>query len=170
MGERAAYRVSRNGKSMFMIRKQWYEGSTHEELRTLVTNVAQTLMKDKFGLNPNTDSILIGGGAVALRNDLGVGRLSMALLLTMSEPPFDEIVEGDNINCDINDHGIFEIELIAWDTWYLNHYPVEYGNEKNILGDKKHLATITFAKGKSLADGMNVEYHVPNDWEYPEEA
>ena len=169
MGERAGYRVSKNGKSMLMIRKQWFVGSNHTDLKGLVVEVANVLMTDKFGLCGDSKSLLIGGGAVALRNDLGVGRLSMALLNVLSEPPFDEVVEGDDYHCDINDHGIYEIELIDWNKWELNNYPVKYANKTDALGEKKNLATVTFEEGKDLKSGMKVDFHVPDNWEYGDE-
>jgi len=106
---------------------------------------------------------------IALREDLGIGRLSVALLLAVCHPPFDEVVEDGDINCDINDHGIYEIELVNWDHWEINQYPVHWEKGKrDTLGEKTHLATVTFEKGKSLEKGMIILYHVPDDWEYPE--
>jgi hypothetical protein len=166
MGERAAYRVSSKGKSLFMLRKQWYEGSSYEELEALVEKVASQLMSGRFSLG---NKILIGDGSVALRDDLQIGRLSMAMLTALSDPPFNEVVEADDIHCDINDHGIYEIELVEWNKWCLNNYPVEYQNKTDVLGEKKHLATITFIEGTPFPDGMNIEFHVPDNWEYPED-
>lgn len=163
MGERAGYRVSSNGKSLFMLRKQWYEGSSHKELTDLIIKVASCLMTDQFSLGR---PVLINDGTVALRDDLRIGRLSMALLSALSDPPFNEVVEADDIHCDINDHGIYEIELVEWNKWYLNNYPVLYENKTDKLGKKIHLATITFTQGKTLSEGMKIEFHVPNDWEY----
>jgi hypothetical protein len=173
MGERVAYRASHKGKSLFMVRKQWYLGSTRAELTGLVEEVAGKLMYDGYGLNRGMANI--GGGMISLRHDLSLGRLSMALLTAVASPPFDEVVEPDDLNCDINDHGIYEIELIEWNKWYLNQYDVEYHRTwedhggGSTLGPKRHLATINFTEGEPLSSGMRMEFHVPDDWEYPEE-
>ena len=166
MGERAAYRASANGKSLFMLRKQWYFGSTHKDLEKLVQGVASQLMKGCFGIEKIPK---IGGGLVALRDDLRIGRLSMALLAELSSPQFDEVVEPDDINCDINDHGIFEIDLITPFVWEINHYPVNWDKETgSSLGEKKCLATFTFIQGKTLKKGVVIDWHVPDNWEHPE--
>ena len=150
---------------MFMIRKQWYEGSTHNELKTLIERVAGNLMVQRYA-SFNKESVNIGGGLVALRDDLGIGRLSMALLNALSEPPFDEVVEADDYNCDINEHGIFEINMLTWDTWELNHYNLPY--ETDIPSEKRQLAIIMFRKGEPFPKGMKIDFKVSNGWEYGE--
>jgi hypothetical protein len=93
----------------------------------------------------------------------------MALLMAVSNPPFDEVVEVDNLNCDINDHGVYEINLIKWNEWEINQYDVPWeGPARDTLGEKKHLATVTFEPGKTLNDGMKIAFLVPDDWEYPQ--
>jgi len=169
MGERAAYKVTVKGKSLFMVRKQWYLGSTHNDLKTIAYNVAKSLMVDRSGISCGVP-IKIGDGMIALREDLGIGRLSMALLLSVSSPPFDELVESDNLNCDISDHGIFEIEMLSWNHWQINHYPVTWSKgEPDRLGEGKTLCSITFEKGKTLEKGTKIKWYVPDDWEYPAE-
>jgi hypothetical protein len=169
MGERAAYKVSEGGKSLFMIRKQWYIGSRHAEIENLIREIAEKLMTDRFC--GSIGKIKIGDGSIALRDDLGIGRMSVALMMSLSSPPFDEIVESNDLNCDINDHGIFEIEMITWNKWAVNRYPVTWDDatKKDVLGAKKHLAAFLFESGKTLDKGMSVKWAVPDDWEYKDE-
>jgi hypothetical protein len=167
MGERAAYKVSQDGKSMFMVRKQWYLGSSHKELTILVKKIAEKLMTTRF----ESEKLTINCGSVALRQDLDINRLSMALVLTVGRDGFDEIVLADDLNCDINDHGVYEIDLIKWNIWEINQYDVPWeGPNKDKLGIKKHLATVTFKEGKTLEDGMRIEFLVPDNWGYPDET
>lgn len=168
MGERAAYRVKVGTKISPMMRKQWYVGSSHDDLRRFIYKVAKLLVYyPPSNLYKNEESC-IGDGCVALRDDLCLdnGRVVAALFNAIYRPPFDSIERYDDVNCDIDDHGIFEIELCEWNVWNLNHYEVLWSYEKKCsrVGVQECLATITFDEGKILDDGMHVKFHVSDDW------
>lgn len=170
MGERAAYRVKQGDEYSPMMRKQWYVGSSHQELTNLITKVASMLASSRFSRRGDVVSE-IGAGGGALRDDLGWNRLAAALFDVLYDPPFDEIVSAGDIHCDINDHGIYEIEMIEWDIWEINQYDVDWNSdtESNSLGLMTHIATVTFQNGKTLEEGMGIDFHVSDDWEYPNE-
>ena len=118
MGERAGYRC-RQGESVSpMLRKQWYVGEDRESIEFFVKDVAKVLLMNYLGKEEK-----IGSEESALRKDLNIDRLFSAMVHTRYSPPFDEICNG--VASDISDHGVFEIELLAWDWWAVNHYPVD---------------------------------------------
>jgi hypothetical protein len=150
MGERAGYRVRQGNEVSNLLRKQWYVGDDETDINALVVGIAQTLMNSPYKLAHHDETI--GGGGVALRNDLNIGRMTSALYHTIYSPPFDSI-END-INCDISDHGIYEIELVAWNKWKIWNIDVEWKPLKE--GKKKLLAEVSFIEGKELKMGTGI--------------
>ena len=174
MGERAGYRIKGKEGTSPILRKQWFVGDDEKTLHIFIHEVAQTLC----------DGGQIDSGMCALRHDLDVGRLSLAVYHVLYSPPFDSM-EFDT-NCDISDHGLYEIELVKWNHWKLNHYTIPFLlTEKDIdskdwldeaskkrykqqLKDKDKstlLADIKFTSDKSLSDGMKITWHLPEDEE-----
>ena len=148
MGDRAGYRVKEGDEVSNLIRKQWQM----DDIKELVTDVAKTL------LNEYDDEALIGGGHAALRNDLGIGRLSAALYHVVYEAPFDSI-ETDPVKCDISDNGLYEIELVEWDYWKVWNYSIGWKDDDRALFDGQLIAEARFTEGKSLSDGMTYTLH-----------
>ena len=107
------------GKSVSpMLQKKRYAEEDKESIEFFVRDVATVLLTDYSGKERK-----IGSGRSALRKDLNIDRLFSAMVHTWYEPPFDEIC--NSVASDISDHGVFEIELLAWDWWAVNHYPVD---------------------------------------------
>ena len=118
MGERAGYRC-RMGKSVSpMLQKKRYVGEDKGSIEFFVRDVATVLLTDYLGKERK-----IGSGRSALRKDLTIDRLFSAMVHTWYEPPFDKICNG--VASDISEHEVFEIELLAWDWWAVNHYPAD---------------------------------------------
>jgi hypothetical protein len=150
MGERAGYRV-RQGKLVSpLLRKQWFIGDGEKELKKLVMSVAEKLMSTPY----SDEEPKIGSGFVALREDLDIGRLVAALYSVLYKPPFDSI--EFSTNCDISDHGIYEIELVRWNLWTVNHYSVRWDskNDTEHVGRKKVLFCVKFIPGQTLKNGV----------------
>jgi hypothetical protein len=136
MGERAGYRV-RVGKEISpLLRKQWFVGDERDTIRKLMKKVSITLSKT-FG----DKTAVANDGGIALRSDLDIGRLTMAFFDVLYDPPFDSLEFGTN--CDISDHGIYELEMIKWDKWIFSNYPVEF----ETIGHGNVLAEIEFEAG-----------------------
>jgi hypothetical protein len=157
MGERAGYRIREDNVVSDICRKQWYLGGDKHSLEYLVTEVAKKVTGGGYG---KVDA-KIGGGMVALRDDLGLNRLFPALVKTICEGGFDSIEK--DINCDISDHGLFEIEIKEWNVWMINHYGINWKNYKNYwkdysIGDKTILGAAIFETGKSLSKGTRFEW------------
>ena len=186
MGERAGY-MCRDGKCVSpMLRKQWYIGEDKASIRNFVMKTAKVLMNASdiyFG----GEETIIGGGNVALRSDLGISRMFPAIVYAMYKPPYDEIFA--DVASDISDHGIFEIELLEWNKWQVNNYPVD--SEWMDENGKKHtseevinsldmrfnklvwhenvkeeeamaMAVIEFEEGKTLKDGVKFDWILEN--------
>ena len=170
MGERAGYRVREKDKVSPILRKQWYIGDDEEVITELITEIAKTLSK---GYDKELRDI--NDGMSALRNDLDIGRLTMAFYSLLYNPPFDSM-EFDT-DCDIYDHGLYELELIKWNHWKfwnihiafaidynekLKDMPEElkksYDEQLKKDGTKYLLAEVKFTKDKSLEDGMEIKY------------
>ena len=138
MAERAGYRVKRgNWMRSDILRKALY---IVDDMDLLVADVANTL----------ANGHVIGSYQGALRNDLGIGRLTAALFSTMYDPPFDSIEfdDGDRIA----DCGLYEIELVEWNHWKVWHHEIDYTGIK--YDTTKLLAEVRFEEGKSVEDGM----------------
>lgn len=157
MGERAAYRVkgpmwSRKGKwTSPMLRKQWYVGGSMDDIKGLFKAIAGELLNAHSGLPAalRRETQKIGSGMVALRNDLEAGRLTAALYKAIYHPPFDSI--EISTNCDIHDHGLYEIELVSWNHWLLWHYDINGdGSER---GEPRLLCEVNFIPDKTLENG-----------------
>lgn len=188
MGERAGYRVAeitRSGKRVesWVARKQWYLGGSKAELEKWVKDVARVLMSTSAsGLLGKAQ---INDGSVALRHDLGIGRLYHALIQATLGSGFESL--HPTIQCDIDDHGLFEIEMIKWNEWAINHYKTcrkktkkEFEADKakaaktkpkvkdatpyvsefvwGELQPKCKLGTVEFANGKGLDDGTTFKW------------
>lgn len=134
MGERAGYRVREGDEVSHILRKQWYTGDDMDLLVTDVVNVLAT-------------GHLIGSGRCALRDDLGIGRLSAALFSVVYDAPFDSI-EFDTV-CDISDHGLYEIEMVEWDHWKVWNYCVAQDGE---LLRRELLTEAFFEVGKAIGE------------------
>ena len=155
MGERAGYRVRQGDKVSHIFRKQWYIGGTKKELEELLTKVCDTLRGTNYQwgvpfppINGNIDS--------ALRSDLGIARVSAALFASLYTPPFDGIHLDER--CDLSDHGIFEIELLSWDKWQLNHYKVTMNPDHDTVGPKKVVGEINVVKDTDGCHGKGLEF------------
>jgi len=141
MGERAGYRARQGRITSPILRKQWFIGDSEEELKDLVGKVALKLVEDAWG-----DPVINGGG-VALRDDLDIGRLTAALYAALYEPPFDSI--EFTVDCDIEDHGLYEIELVRWNLWSFNHYKVS----GKWVGPREILFAVKFIPYRTLSEG-----------------
>jgi len=155
MGHRGAYRVRDGDDVGPYIRQQWAITGDEEEIRELVRSVAETLCTDYSG-----ETQQINSGGVALRHDLFVGRLSAALIDCLYSRPFQSVTTG--VPADISNAGIFEIQLIEWNRWQVNHIPVTWDSDN---GDTVHhdraelLASVSFEDGAELENGMNFRWH-----------
>ncbi|MHA1368216.1 MAG: hypothetical protein ACTSRA_00685 [Promethearchaeota archaeon] len=134
MGERAAYRVRDGLAFSHMMRKQWYQGGDKESLKSLIERVICTLNGGALGVG----SMIFGS---ALRPDLDIRRLTAAMYNVLYDPPFDSI-EYD-YNCDIRDHGLFELEILEWNVWAINHYDIQTDD----IYDKKRLVLVKIENG-----------------------
>ena len=142
MGDRIGYRIRSGDETSAIMRKQWQDQSIEE----ITVGVAKTLI-----LSNVLGTDVIGSGLCALRGDLDVGRLAAALYHVVYEPPFDSI-ETDPLTCDIDDNGLYEIEIVEWNHWNIRHYPINY--DDTVLSLSELVAEVRFTEGKSLADGM----------------
>jgi hypothetical protein len=183
MGERAGYRVSdAKGRVSWIVRHQWYYGGEKVELEVVVGKIAGCLMQSSYMMGEK--DLKIDGGMVALRHDLDIARLFSATVKALGSDCFDSL-EAD-IECDINDHGLYEIELVDWNKWNINHYDVDtycirhntpmyrgdhydkyIKNAKGLgdcktsesrLGPKVTLGVVTFKEDKSLETGMKFKW------------
>lgn len=143
MGDRAGYRIKEGDEVSNLIRKQ----CQFDDIKEVVTEVAKTLLQ---GYN---DEQTIGGGSVALRHDLNIGRLTAALYHVVYEPPFDRI-ETNPVTCDISDNGLYEIELVEWNYWKVWNYEVGWRNDDPDIFDPVLIAEVWFTEGKTLSDGI----------------
>jgi hypothetical protein len=170
MGERAGYRIKVGEKTSWICRKQWYLGGSESVLARMAKEVAENLL--------GSDEAKINDGGVALRDDLDMGRMFSALTKVICEDMFESI--NPDIKCDIGDHGLFEIEMVKWNKWNINHYDTcrektekeKWGNkqpdgkyEKGFGGyvwgelqPKAMLGEVGFEKGKTLKDGMKFKW------------
>jgi hypothetical protein len=178
MGERAGYRVveiTKGGKRIesWIARKQWYLGGSKVDLESWVRSIAETLMVAPYGGNECN----INGGMVALRDDLNIGRLFASMVRVTLGDCFASL--ETTINCDIDDHGLYEVELKKWNLWDINHYETsrkrtqkEFEAAKKqakkgehvsayVWGElqpKRKLGTVEFTEGKTLADGIKFNW------------
>ena len=129
VGERIGFCVrDETGRSQ-IFRQQWMT-----EPETAVMNTWNTL--------GGTTSI--GSGGQALRADLDIGRAFAALVYSNYLPPFNSI--QDTINCDINDHGLVEIDITQWDSWKIYHIPILYHPEDNSSTEAEKYLYATMSK------------------------
>ena len=144
MGLRIGYRIRSGDETSAILRKQW----KNYAIDRIVFGTAKTLMTCFVirGEKP------IGSGLCALRSDLDIGRLSAAMYHTVYSPPFDSI-ETDPLGCDISDNGLFEIELVEWDHWQINHYEIGFDDET--LSDPELVAEVRFTEDKPLFEGID---------------
>jgi hypothetical protein len=85
-----------------------------------------------------------GDGGQALRDDLGIDRAFAALVYSIYQEPFDSI--HDYINCDINDHGLVEIDITQFDNWKVNHIPILYHPEDSSSTEAEKYLYATMSK------------------------
>lgn len=195
-----------------MLRQQSYEGGDREDIERIVLKVAKMLMSDSYyhycveayekyeaekakllaeGKEKEAAELYkrekpemskINDGGLALRHDLDYTRLFPAMIAALYQAPFNSI--HDSINCDINDHGIYEFELVEWNHWKINHYDVistavegETKKGKRIykplpdkLGERVTLCEVHFQPGMTLADGTSFTWYFPREYStYTEE-
>lgn len=155
MGERCGYRVKEGNIVSDILRKQWWIGGDEESIKKMVKNIASILLSNGLGLYGGDEKSIINGGFVALRHDLDIGRLTAAMFASLYKAPFDSIEK--DINCDISDNGLFEIELVKWNYWKINHYPVELNSDT--LGKPKTIAAVYFKSDETLEKGMEFRWY-----------
>ena len=143
MGDRAGYRVREGDEVSNIIRKQW----KFDNIKDVVFDVAETL------LNSYGTTVTIGCGLAALRDDLGIGRLTAALYHAVYEAPFDS-VETDPLGCDIADNGLYEIELVEWNYWKVFNYSIGWKDKDAHLFDRELIAEVRFVEDMLLPSGM----------------
>lgn len=154
MASRAAYRTKKDGEIGVYLRKQNYAGRSKQDMRAWVKAVARNLSSGKE----------VGDGAQALRHDLNISRLNSALIRSLLDPPFDEVHK--NKAPDISQNGIFEIEVVEWNRWKVNHVPVDRinGEGEHIEEERQmEVAEITFEENKKLPDAANFEWKLDED-------
>lgn len=145
MGERTAYVVRDRERRSPYLRKQWGIFTT-DQIISLVYATARVLSTSYNGEES------VGSGLVALREDLDSRRLFAAMVHVLYKPPFDEI--SIDIPDDIDDHGIFEIEIVKWNHWVVWHYDSDHSEYS-----KEKVVEVTFEYGKKLSDGaMKIIY------------
>ena len=144
MGDRVGYRIRDGNNVSHLVRKQWQDYA----IDRIVFGTAKTLMTC-FVLGGEKT---IGSGICALRSDLELGRLSAALYSVCYEPPFDSI-ETDPLSCNIEDSGLYEIELVKWNHWEVWHYPIEYTD--TTLSEPELIAVVHFTEGGTFPEGMD---------------
>ena len=146
MGERIGYCVrDPNGRSP-IFRKQWMiEPETVVKLTWDKLLTTMSFEGDEFKEVKRN----VGDGSIALREDLTKSRAFAALVNTIYSPPFDSI--HTDINCDINDHGLIEIDVSEYNNWKIYHIPIPY-NEDDKEGDKVLYATMSEAGFKQYED------------------
>lgn len=155
MGHRGAYRVRDGDETGAYIRQQWAIHGEKEEIKGLVRDVAETLCRDFSG-----ETKPINSGGVALRHDLFLGRLSAALIDVLYDRCFQSVTT--DVPPDISNAGIFEIQLIEWNRWQVNHIPVRFesGEGDIVEHDRAELlATVAFEDGAELDNGMSFRWH-----------
>jgi hypothetical protein len=164
MGERGAYRVSQprgyhswnhDGTTVHskmyvspVIRKQWYLGGDKGDIENWVLRIATILC--------GRDNI--DGGCSALRSDLDHRRFFIAMVHALAVPPFDSL--ETSLNCDCDEHGLYEIELNAWNCWTINHYEVD--GDKAV--DKKRICDVTFTPGRPLIEGTRFDWYYETEY------
>lgn len=153
MGERSAYRAREGEKTGPMFRRQWYVGDSPEDIENLVRGIAENLMDSRY-----EDSEINSGGN-ALRHDLFLGRLNTALFGALYDSCFQSMVCGTPT--DISNHGIYEIELIEWNHWAVNHIPVHWDSDEGetvMERQTQPLAEVWFTSGEPLEKGMEFDW------------
>lgn len=167
-GIRATYYGSKRKKTSPILRKQCYWGGSKEDLEAIIKNIAGKLTAgyEERDFSRIVEGVIpVGDGFCALRYDLDFGRLASAMFNALYRPPFDSI--ETTINCDINDHGLFEIELIKWNEWKINHYwlksinPIAFTYK---LHNKKILGKVFFESGKKITNG-GIRFEWAEDFE-----
>lgn len=188
-----------------LLRQQSYEGGDREDIERIVRKVAAKLMEDSYyhysmdryeeyvaerdallaeGKTKEAEELYkrekpelprINDGSLALRHDLEHSRLFPAMIAALYQAPFNSI--HTELNCDINDHGLYEFELETWNHWKVNHYDVIStvieGKTKGgkatrkylptTLGPKLTLCEVHFWPGNTLADGVTFTWYYPTE-------
>jgi len=138
MGDRAGYQLMGNGKKTMIYRKQWMV-SIESVTDSIVKNLAlsKTLyMLDKDYFEP------AGSGSIPLRDDLDFGRLATAFINALYTSNFDSL-ELD-VNCDIEDNGLYVLKLVKWNKWEWWHYDIEGEKRSN----KQKIAEVHIFEGE----------------------
>jgi hypothetical protein len=131
MGERIGFRIKDGDKTSQIYRQQWM--SDPNEVVTKTWNTLLSKKKYNWEAEPLTFKIELGkvdDGDVALRTDLDIGRAFAALVYSNYNPPFESIQE--DIQCDINDHGLITIDITNYKNWVITQTEIDYNFEKNL--------------------------------------
>ena len=142
------YRIRDGATVSNLLRKQY----ANDDIETIVRDIARKLCEDtRFS---HTREYPIGSGMAALRGDLIIGRLTAAMYAVVYTAPFDHI-EPD-IQCDIDDCGLYEIEIIDWNHWWVWWYPIRYIAEcpRYVMQKRQWVADVEFIDGEPLETGM----------------
>lgn len=159
--------------SYYKYSMKWYEEYEAEKAKLLAEG--KTEEAGKLYKREKPELPKINDGSLALRYDLDQTRLFPAMISALYQAPFNSI--HDSLNCDINDHGIYEIELVEWNHWKINHYDVistavegETKRGKRIykslpdkLGEKVTLCEVHFQPGMTLEDGTSFTWYFPRE-------
>jgi hypothetical protein len=140
MSESAGYRCRWKENISPMLRKQYFIGRNNKILKDFIFDTAKVLVGD---------TNIIGSRLEALRGDLYIDRLFGAMVYVLYKPPFDGIFEGDAP--DIEDFGIYEIEMLKWNKWNLNNYSSGY---MDLEDDKTTILHAVFIEGETLEKGL----------------
>jgi hypothetical protein len=91
---------------------------------------------------------------------LNLERLTAAMYRATYNPPFDTI-END-LECDIHDHGLYELELLRWNWWAVNHYELSWAKPEANHKDRVILATFKFRTDTYIWEGVTFDWQGPD--------
>jgi hypothetical protein len=150
MGERAGYRVRANNKVSPILRKHWYLGDSKPDIKKIVINTCANLMSE-YHIE------LINSGSSALRHDLDFGRLTLAFFNAVYSRPFDSLNEDEN--CDISDHGLYELEMKEWNRWEFKNYEIDDCCKELRISKPITICEILIEKDKLIKEGIHFHWN-----------
>ncbi len=144
MGERIGFRVKDKDGVSAIFRQQFMSAPQEVVENTWNTLLSTRRFTDKDYTHLEQVILKVGDGSVALREDLDISRAFAALVYSNYEPPFNSIEQ--NIHCDINDHGLVEIDISDYKHWKVFHYDIDYHADADPSNELNENSKVLYAE------------------------
>lgn len=153
MGNRAGYCIrDKDGRSP-ILRQQWM---TDPAIFT-VNTWAVLSTGHKLDENNNLKNVIMkpDDGSCALRDDLDWTRAFAALVYCTYQAPFDSI--HNDIHCDINNNGLFEIDIRDYKHWKVYNIRIDWNQKtgsreiedsRQLIGEMTEYGYVDLVKGE----------------------